>query len=103
MFIFCKYWRLIVQSEESRSYLYSSFFIAPFTRSLTLTVTWEIIKQGVPFVFKEAAVEGYSMKFQPAITCSKLTIETLEQGLKYAIGVVLVSLLFTLNISHTLF
>ena len=29
---------------------------------------------------------------QPAFTCSKLTIETLEQGVKY-VGVVLVSLL----------
>ena len=37
---------------------------------------------------------------QSAVTCSKLTIETLEQGVKYAIGVVLVSLLLTLNIFH---
>ena len=40
---------------------------------------------------------------QPAITCSKLTIETLEQGVKYvqsAIGVVLASLLFTLTIQY---
>ena len=43
---------------------------------------------------------------QPAITCSKL--ETLEQGVKYdqnqndAIGVVLVSLLLTLNRFRTL-
>ena len=36
---------------------------------------------------------------QPAITCSKLTIETVEQGMKY----VLVSLLLTLNIFYTLF
>ena len=39
--------------------------------------------------------------FQPASTCSKLTIETLEHGVKY--GVVLVSLLLTLNIFHTFF
>ena len=32
------------------------------------------------------------------ITCSKLTIETLEQGVKY----VLMSLLLTLNMFHTL-
>ena len=38
---------------------------------------------------------------QPAFTCSKLKIETLEQGGKY--GLVLVSLLLTLNIFHTLF
>ena len=49
---------------------------------------------------------------QSAITCSKWTIETLEQGVKYvqsqqwrhqndATGVVLVSLLLTLNIFHT--
>ena len=38
---------------------------------------------------------------QPAFTCSKLTVETLEQGVKY--DVVLVSLLLTLNIFHTLF
>ena len=35
---------------------------------------------------------------QLAFTCSKLTIETLEQG----VGVVLVSLLLTLNIFRTL-
>ena len=35
--------------------------------------------------------------YQPAITCLELTIETLD-----AIGVVLVSLLLTLNIFHTL-
>ena len=39
-------------------------------------------------------------KYQPAITCSKLTIETLEQGVN---GFVLISLLLTLNIFHTLF
>ena len=37
-----------------------------------------------------------------AFTYSKLTIETLEQSVKYANGVVLVSLLLTLNIFHTL-
>ena len=48
---------------------------------------------------------------QPEITCSNLTIETLEQGMKYvqkrhqneAICNVLVSLLLTLNIFHDLF
>ena len=39
----------------------------------------------------------------PAITCSKLTTETLEQNTRNdAIGIVLVSLLLTLNIFHTL-
>ena len=37
-----------------------------------------------------------------AIACSKLTMETLSQGVKYVIGVALVSLLLTLNIFHTL-
>ena len=48
--------------------------------------------------------------FQWALTCSKLTIETVEQGVKYVqsqgvkhVGVVLVSLLLTLNIFHTCF
>ena len=52
--------------------------------------------------------------FQPAFTYLKLTIETLEQSVKYVQsqqerhqnknnGVVLVSLLLTLNIFHTLF
>ena len=36
---------------------------------------------------------------QPAFTYSKITIETLEEGVK----VVLVPLLLTLNIIHTLF
>ena len=50
---------------------------------------------------------------QPAFTCSMLGIETLEQGVKcsklttktpeHVIGDVLVSLLLTLNIFHTLF
>ena len=39
---------------------------------------------------------------QPAITSSKLTIETLERR-NDATDVVLVSLLLTLNIFHTLF
>ena len=48
--------------------------------------------------------ERYLATSQPAITCSKLTIETLEQDVKcVTIGVVLVSLLLTLNIFHTLF
>ena len=38
---------------------------------------------------------------QPTFTCSKLTIETLKQGVKYR--VVLVSLLLTLKMFHTLF
>ena len=45
--------------------------------------------------------------FQSAFTCSKLTIETLEQGLKYVqrhhtsvIDIVLLSLLLTLNLFH---
>ena len=40
----------------------------------------------------------------PAFTCSKLTIETLEQGVKYVQSqqnFVQVSLLLTLNIFHT--
>ena len=40
------------------------------------------------------------MYIQLAFACSKLTVETLEQG---AIGIVLVSLLLTLNIFHALF
>ena len=51
---------------------------------------------------------------QLAFTCSNLTIETLEQGVKYvqsqkkrhqsdAIDIVLVSLLLTLDMFHTLF
>ena len=37
---------------------------------------------------------------QPALTCSKLTIKTLEQGVKYVYGVILVSLLLTFKKSH---
>ena len=49
---------------------------------------------------------------QPTITCSKLTIETLEKGVKYVqqvnnkdnrTSLTLLSLLLTLNIFHTLF
>ena len=38
---------------------------------------------------------------QPAITSSKSTIKTKEHGVKY--GAILVSLLLTLNMFHTLF
>ena len=43
--------------------------------------------------------------YQPAITCSKLTIETLEQGVKYVQcqQKILGSLLLALNLFHTLF
>ena len=41
----------------------------------------------------------HEFQTQSAITCSKLTIETLEQGVKY---VILISLLLTLNIFHAL-
>ena len=56
----------------------------------------------------------YAVNTQPVFTCSKLAVEKLEQGVKYvqnwqwkhqnndAIGVVLMSLLLTLNIFHTL-
>ena len=44
-------------------------------------------------------IHGEMATSQPAFTCSKLTTETLEQG----VGVVLISLLLTLNIFHTLF
>ena len=53
---------------------------------------------------------GFQLTTHPAITCSNymLTIETLEQGLKYVqsrdidvIVVFLASLLLTLNIFHT--
>ena len=43
------------------------------------------------------------MDSQPAFSCSNLTVTVPEQGVKYAIGIVLVSLLLTLNIFHTLF
>ena len=38
---------------------------------------------------------------QTAFTCSKLTIETLQQRCEICFGVVLVSLLLTMNIFHT--
>ena len=45
-----------------------------------------------------------STLFQPAITCSKLAIETLEQGVKYKVNdVVLVYLILNLNMSRTFF
>ena len=61
------------------------------------------------FVLKERLVDENGWQYyvypQSAFKCSKVTIETLEQGVKYdvAIDVVLVSLLLTLNIFHTFF
>ena len=49
-----------------------------------------------------AQSDSRNTRTQPAISCSKVTIETIEQGGKDTIGVVLVSLLLTLNIFHTL-
>ena len=50
---------------------------------------------------------GYTLfqkhTFQSSFTFPKLTIETLEQGVKYAIGIVLACLLLTLNIFYALF
>ena len=50
---------------------------------------------------------GDNLRTRIISTCSKLTTKTLEQGVKYviiyAMGVVLMSLLLTLNIFHTLF
>ena len=43
------------------------------------------------------------MASQQKFTCSMSTIETLENGLKCIIGVVLVSSLLILNIFHTFF
>ena len=41
--------------------------------------------------------------FQSSFTFPKLTIETLEQGVKYAINIVLACLLLTLTIFYALF
>ena len=83
----------------------------------TIKITFYYI---IIFLWYEMA-HSKILPFQPVITCSKLTIETLEQCVKCskltiktperrhwrhqndAIGVVLVSLLLTLDIFHTLF
>ena len=47
---------------------------------------WILIFQNTgTFGFKGVALKSLSMQIfsQPAFTCSKLTIETLEQGVKY--------------------
>ena len=91
-------------------------FLTPIsTHSLTPTV---IINNSSCNIFQRIFEILYwnnvSATTQPAFTCSKLTIETPEQGLKYvqnyqkghqndAIGIVLVSLLLTFNIFQTLF
>ena len=63
------------------------------------------LKEIVSNLIKKVAAKA----IPPAITCSKLTIETLEQGEDMfkvttikAPGVVLVSFFLTLNIFHTL-
>ena len=63
----------------------------------------EILKRTI-LTKKPRKQQFTSLITQPVLlTCSKLTIETLEQGVKYVQCVVLVSLLLTLNIFHTLF
>ena len=66
-------------------------------------------------IFTGRLSERNRITFQSVVTCSKLTIKTLQQGVEYrqvnnkdinqidVIDVVLVSLLLTLNIFHTLF
>ena len=59
----------------------------------------QTLKPKFPFSFYFFKLLLCCRATQPAITCSKVTIETLEQG----VNLPLVSLLLTLNIFHTLF
>ena len=54
------------------------------------------------FPFGKILIKSPQVLSQPVITCSKLTIETLEQDVKYVIDVILVSLLLTFNKFHAL-
>ena len=55
---------------------------------------------------RNQSIEAFYSWSQPAITCSRLTIKTLEQGVKYVQSLdtrtVLVSLLLSLNLFHPL-
>ena len=54
--------------------------------SIINQMLWILIFQNTgTFGFKGVALKSLSMQIfsQPAFTCSKLTIETLEQGVKY--------------------
>ena len=59
------------------------------------------IKKNCKLYFTDTVIKRVKDLAQPALKCLKLTIETLEQGVK--IGVVLVSLLLTLSIFYILF
>ena len=59
------------------------------------------IKKNCKLYFTDTVIKRVKDLAQPALKCLKLTIETLEQGVK--IGVALVSLLLTLSIFYILF
>ena len=59
------------------------------------------IKKNCKLYFTDTVIKRVKDLAQPALKCLKLTIETLEQGVK--IGVVLVSLLLALSIFYILF
>ena len=73
-------------------------------------LTKQLYAFGVFFFMSISSDYSLQVSTQPAITCSNLTMQTLEQGVKYvqryqndANGAILVSLLLTLNIFHTFF
>ena len=61
--------------RSSNSYSYTNH------NGVELTFLWTLGVKGLNFGF--SAICGRNLSSQPAITCSKLTIETLEQGVKY--------------------
>ena len=79
--------------------LITSHQVNYMSSTLILTETVENDQEHLVATGEIIHVDIKLVSSQPAITCSKLTIETLEQGVKY----VLVSLVLTLNIFHTLF
>ena len=64
-----------LRSSNSYSYSYSNH------NGVEFTFLWTLGVKGLNFGF--SAICGRNLSSQPAITCSKLTIETLEQGVKY--------------------
>ena len=57
--------------------------INSFQKDLNFQNTAKIYEETILKLYSEQVCHTIEVAFQPAITCSELTLETLEQGVKY--------------------
>ena len=68
---------LTTKTSQPHSWRRSDFSIANFEQILQVTLVFPL------FVFEQVSYNWEGSRYQSAFTYSKLTIETLEQGVKY--------------------